>query len=83
MAWIEAQRKAFTRWLNARLEEADKPLISDLVEDLKSGVVLCTLFEQLQDRCVSHCCCPCEFRFPQWSPRAVALCCTQVHSFPL
>ena len=42
--WNERQAKGFTSWINARLEEE---VVTDLVADLRSGVVLWRLVEKV------------------------------------
>ena len=50
--WVRVQEKAFTKWTNSHLERHGKPPITNLVEDMKDGLVLITLLESLTNKVV-------------------------------
>lgn len=40
-AWVEVQKKAFTRWANSHLKQKGCPEIGDLFTDTSDGVCVC------------------------------------------
>lgn len=47
-SWELIQQKTFTRWVNSHVKKHGIE-IQDLLKDLESGVVLCTLYEAISD----------------------------------
>ncbi|CAG9793162.1 unnamed protein product [Diatraea saccharalis] len=43
----DVQKKTFAKWINSQLEKNDKPLVQDLVAELRDGEVLLSLLEIL------------------------------------
>lgn len=57
--WVEVQKKTFTNWVNLYLRRREAgagagDLVHDLYQDLRSGVQLCRLLEQISGRRVKH-----------------------------
>lgn len=55
--WVEIQANTFRNWINENLPQSLR--VTDLTEDLRTGVRLCTLVENLQKRPIK----------PSWNKR--------------
>ena len=47
--WVQLQRKIFSRWCKQKLIRRHDVKVGDIVEDLKDGVVLFALVEELSE----------------------------------
>lgn len=47
--WVQLQRKIFSRWCRQKLIRRHDVKVTDIVEDLKDGVVLFAIVEELSE----------------------------------